>query len=131
MKARIGRTFRFSAAHYLPGHEKCGQTHGHNYRVEVSIVGEVRESGMVVDFGALKDLFKPVIDVVDHTNLNDNLLFLQGSPQPETTAEHLAWWFFRQFQDALKYIEGVYVERVRVYETEDCWAEASTDLEGA
>ena len=36
-----------------PGHPKCGQVHGHTYRVDVTIEGD-HNQGMVVDFNDLK-----------------------------------------------------------------------------
>ena len=48
-KARLG----FSAAHFIPSHEKCGRLHGHNYRVRLGVRGESDERGMVMDFGVL------------------------------------------------------------------------------
>ena len=43
---RISKIFTFEAAHYLPhvppGH-KCGQLHGHSYRLEIILQGELDE----------------------------------------------------------------------------------------
>ena len=50
----VFREFTFEAAHRLPnvapGH-KCARLHGHSFRVEVHVAGEVDEStGMLIDF---------------------------------------------------------------------------------
>ena len=37
---RLGITEFIDCAHFLPGHPKCGQVHGHTYKVEVVIEGE-------------------------------------------------------------------------------------------
>ena len=50
---RLGVTEYIDCAHFLPGHKKCGQLHGHTYRVEVVIEGEP-DRGMIVDFAELK-----------------------------------------------------------------------------
>lgn len=50
----------FSAAHYIPGHEKCSGIHGHTYFVrnlEIE-VADIGESGMSIDFGIIKTYFK-------------------------------------------------------------------------
>ena len=36
---RLGITEFIDCAHHLPGHAKCGQLHGHTYKVEVVIEG--------------------------------------------------------------------------------------------
>lgn len=60
--------------HLLPGHPKCGVPHGHTYRVDVEVEGEVR-NGMVIDFDLLKSALREVIRPFDHTNLNNLLAF--------------------------------------------------------
>lgn len=62
---RIGKTFRFDAAHFLPNvpdEHKCKRLHGHTYHVTVSIEGPVGfESGWVMDYGVLSAVVKPII----------------------------------------------------------------------
>ncbi len=51
----------FSAAHYIPGHEKCSGIHGHTYFVrdlEISVTDVLDEVGMSIDFGLIKGYFK-------------------------------------------------------------------------
>ncbi len=50
---RLGIAEFIDCAHFLPGHPKCGQLHGHTYKVEVTIEGE-QTGGMVIDFNELK-----------------------------------------------------------------------------
>lgn len=50
----------FAAAHYLPGHPKCGGIHGHTYcvknlRIPIEVLDEI---GMGPDFGLVKGYFK-------------------------------------------------------------------------
>jgi len=75
MQAELIRTFRFEAAHHLPnipeGH-KCRRVHGHSYRVDVHVTGEVDpRTGWVMDFGQIKRVVGPVLDGLDHRYLND------------------------------------------------------------
>lgn len=93
----VGKEFRFEAAHSLPhlpeGH-KCRNLHGHSYRFRVEIEGKVDERGFVIDYAEIKAAVQPIVDKLDHQNLND--LFAQA-----TTAENLAEWLFRQVEDKL------------------------------
>ena len=47
---RVGMRFTISAAHRLPGHGQCANIHGHTYRFDVELSGDVGSGGMVVDF---------------------------------------------------------------------------------
>jgi 6-pyruvoyltetrahydropterin/6-carboxytetrahydropterin synthase len=113
LRARIGRTYRFESAHYLPlvpdGH-KCKNLHGHNYRVEIIVQGEVDCRGFVKDFAEVDAEVVPLLRILDHRLLND----VEGLENP--TAEIIANWFLARI---------VGCERVRVYENDDCWAEVT------
>ena len=110
---RIGRTFRFESAHYLPhlaeGH-KCKNLHGHNYRVDVVVRGGIDGRGFVKDFAEIDAELGPLIKIVDHRLLNE----VQGLENP--TAEIIAAWFYDRITDC---------ESVRVYENDECWAEVT------
>ena len=71
---RLGVTEFIDCAHFLPGHAKCGQLHGHTYRVEVLIEGQP-SGGMIVDFAELKAQTREVLQQYDHRNWNDFLEF--------------------------------------------------------
>jgi 6-pyruvoyltetrahydropterin/6-carboxytetrahydropterin synthase len=58
----------FSAAHFLtlPGHV-CERLHGHNYRVAVTVDGElIPDTGFVIDFAVLKRAVRGLIEPLDH-----------------------------------------------------------------
>ena len=77
----------FSAAHFLPGHPKCGKTHGHNFQVLVTLESEqLNENGMVMDFAELKSFLEP--NLPDHKLLNDVMDLIP-------TSENLAWLFYQ------------------------------------
>lgn len=86
--ATIGRTFSFEAAHQLHKHHgKCKRLHGHTYSFTVFIEGRINENGMVIDFGELKQIVtQHVLDVLDHTLLNDSKLFDGHEPTAEVIA---------------------------------------------
>ncbi|MBV8546671.1 MAG: 6-carboxytetrahydropterin synthase [Acidobacteria bacterium] len=117
----------FSAAHRLnnPKYDadwnrrvygKCDNPrgHGHNYVIHVSVKGKIdAETGMVIDLKVLKDVVRRrVIDRVDHTNLNEDVDFLQGVIP---TAENLARAFWQQLAPAIT--EGA-LHEVALQETE-------------
>lgn len=75
MKAELIKTFRFEAAHSLdrlPEGHKCRRMHGHSYRLDVHLEGQVDPvSGMVIDFHEVVRLVKPLLELLDHQLLND------------------------------------------------------------
>ena len=105
----IFKEFTFDAAHWLPnvpaGH-KCGNMHGHTYRVVVGVEGEVDpHTGFVMDFGDLKAVVKPLIEWLDHSCLNDKLV----NPTAENIVEFM-WEVFTE-EDSLP------ISFVEVWET--------------
>jgi 6-pyruvoyltetrahydropterin/6-carboxytetrahydropterin synthase len=121
MRATIGKTFRLEAAHQLRHHDgKCANLHGHSYRVEVQIAGEIKgptgqsDEGMVEDFAAVRRAWEPLHRLLDHSNLND----VVPETYHPTTAENVA----RYLLDALS-VQGLDVSAIRLWETEGCWAE--------
>jgi len=83
----IGKTFKFEAAHWLPGHNKCGKMHGHTYKLTVEVEGEMSSrSGMVMDLHTLSDMVSNVIKNFDHSSLNEYFT----SPTCEKIAEAIA-----------------------------------------
>ena len=95
----IYREFTFEAAHRLPqvpaGH-KCARLHGHSYRVEVHVLGDVDETtGWVLDFGEISGAFQPLHDQLDHRYLNE----VAGLDNP--TSEVLARWIWRRLTGEL------------------------------
>ena len=95
----IFREFTFEAAHRLPnvpeGH-KCARLHGHSFRVELHVSGDVdNQSGWVMDFAELKAAFKPIYVQLDHNYLND----INGLENP--TSENIARWIWKELRPAL------------------------------
>ncbi|MCF6224839.1 MAG: 6-carboxytetrahydropterin synthase QueD [Xanthomonadales bacterium] len=104
----IFRVFQVEAAHHLPnvpaGH-KCARLHGHSFRVEVHVSGEVGEqSGWVMDFAELKQAFQPLYDQLDHNYLNE----IEGLENP--TSENLARWIWQKLQPVLPNVSKVIVQ---------------------
>ena len=57
----------FSAAHFITFNGNvCERLHGHNYRVAAEIEGPLDENQYVIDFIAVRDELKAIIDELDH-----------------------------------------------------------------
>lgn len=107
MKVRLTREFGFEAAHHLPrapeGH-KCRRLHGHSFRVEVSVEGEVDpETGWFLDYGVIRQVVEPLRMQLDHYCLND----IPGLENP--TSEVLAKWIWDRLVGALPQLHAVHV----------------------
>jgi 6-pyruvoyltetrahydropterin/6-carboxytetrahydropterin synthase len=94
MRARLTKDFFFESAQTLPkapaGH-KCSKMHGHSFKVEISVEGEVNpESGWVYDHALISGAMKPLVDLLDHAYLND----IPGLENP--TIELMAAWFWQK-----------------------------------
>lgn len=101
----IFKEFTFEAAHLLPnvpeGH-KCGRLHGHSYHVRLYLSGEVgKDTGWVMDFGELKDYFKPLYDRLDHRYLNE----IAGLENP--TSENIARWIWHELKPSMRLLSQV------------------------
>ncbi len=84
----LSREFIFDAAHRIIDYQgKCERLHGHTYHLKVTVKGNIRADGMVVDFAIIKRIVKEaVIDKLDHNYLND----LFKNP----TTENVAHWIY-------------------------------------
>lgn len=121
----------FDSAHFLAGYiGKCGNIHGHRWRVLLQVKAEAlredaQQRGMCVDFSILKDELKGMTDAYDHA-----LLIEKGTLKQKTmealaeegfsvielafrpTAENFAKHFYDLFRE-----KGYDVAAVQVYET--------------
>lgn len=121
----------FDSAHFLAGYDgKCGNLHGHRWRVLLTVQSETlredrQQKGMCVDFAELKKDLQTELDALDHV-----LIIEQGSLRESTmkalqeekfqvvempfrpTAENFARYFYELFT-----LKGYPVAKVEVYET--------------
>ena len=103
----VFREFTFEAAHRLPhvpeGH-KCSRLHGHSFRVEIRVRGDIDPAtGMVIDFAEIKAAFAPLLDRLDHYFLNE----VEGLDNP--TSENLAHWIWDRLIQPLPQLAEVVV----------------------
>jgi len=113
MRIAVFRRAHFNAAHRLFNEEwslekntevygLCSNPnyHGHNYELEVKVVGETDPvTGFLIDLKVLKDIIKVEIeDRFDHKNLNlDTEFFKEMNP----TAENICFVIWKLLKDAL------------------------------
>jgi 6-pyruvoyltetrahydropterin/6-carboxytetrahydropterin synthase len=143
---QITRRLEFDAGHRIPDHQsQCRHLHGHRYAIEITLAGSVidaagrPDNGMVMDFSEVKALARRhVVDVWDHAFLvwredHPVVEFLRTLPGHKTvvldsvpTAENLAREAFAILDPLYRdsYGNHVHLERVRLYETPNCWADA-------
>ena len=102
------KVFTFESAHFLPNvppEHKCRRLHGHTFRVEIHVQGEVGEdSGWVMDFADIGAAFKPLLDQLDHNFLNA----IEGLSNP--TSENLSRWIWQRLKPALPQLSRVVVQ---------------------
>ncbi len=99
MKTSLYKIFRLECAHSLPavpeGHP-CARMHGHSFTVTLHLRGEVDlETGWILDFGRVRELFEPLRSALDHHTLND----IPGLENP--TSEHLARFVYLRLKPVL------------------------------
>ncbi|AIF69732.1 6-pyruvoyl tetrahydropterin synthase [Palaeococcus pacificus DY20341] len=109
MRARIREKFKFEAAHAVAINGGLEEIHGHTYRLEVFVEGELKE-GYVMDFLELRRIVeREVIEKLDHKNLNR----LFNNP----TTENIALWIAERIREALPAESRLY--KVVLWEGDD------------
>jgi 6-pyruvoyltetrahydropterin/6-carboxytetrahydropterin synthase len=103
----IFKVFHIEAAHRLPnvpeGH-KCARLHGHSFKIELHVSGEIDpHTGWVMDFADIKAAFAPLYTQLDHHYLND----IEGLENP--TSECIAAWIWARLKPALPLLSEVVV----------------------
>jgi queuosine biosynthesis protein QueD len=104
---RLVKGFTFEAAHrlpHLPETHKCYRLHGHSFRVEVQVEGEIDpHTGWFMDYAEIKRAFEPLHERLDHNYLNE----VEGLENP--TSENLAVWIWQRLGPALPALVKVVV----------------------
>jgi 6-pyruvoyltetrahydropterin/6-carboxytetrahydropterin synthase len=128
MEAALTVKTHFSAAHRLAKPElsleenteiygKCARVngHGHNYHLEVSVVGQIdARTGMLVDLGALQGIIDElIIEPMDHTFLNKDIpYFTEVVP----TAENIALYIAQTLSSPIKKL-GAELDKIKLIES--------------
>ncbi|RXP61922.1 6-carboxytetrahydropterin synthase [Lutibacter sp. HS1-25] len=125
-KSAVTRKEHFNAAHRLHNNRwsdekntevfgKCNNPnfHGHNYELEVKIIGEIQEdTGYVIDTKILSDIIKVnILEKFDHKNLN---LDVEEFKVLNPTVENIAMVIYMILRPLL---EEKYELKIKLYET--------------
>lgn len=134
------RRIQFCAGHRVLGHEgHCQHCHGHNYVALLTAQApELDEIGRVIDFSVLKERLGAWIDASwDHCFIAYErdieviaaIASVHGSPvfllPMNPTAENMADYLLRTVGPSVLAGTGVTLVKVLLYETENCYAEAT------
>ena len=128
----LTRRAEFSASHFYHNPDwspeqnrrvfgKCNNPygHGHNYTLEVTVVGDVDPlTGMVVDLKQLKEILeREVLDLFDHRFLNKEVpAFATRNP----TTENIAVEIWKLLEPKINFGK---LYRIRLYETSDLFVD--------
>ena len=110
---------RFAAAHQLTMvGTKCENMHGHNWKIEVHVIGEnLDKAGVLVDFGVVKKHLANIMDMLDHKYLNELPTFENKQPSSENIAYLIPTELQPRIDDS-----AVSVSRVTAWESDDAAA---------
>ena len=112
----ISKQIELDAGHRVPLHaSKCKNLHGHRYAVQLTIDGQLisegSETGMVKDFGFVKELLNRVVhDPCDHSlilSVDDPMLPQMLFDPPDVTLSDLKAMIYTDFQSHVTFgIQG-------------------------
>lgn len=140
MKVKIGKDFKWEMSHRLTFHKgPCINIHGHSYKMRIELEGTLDENQMIMDFYDVHKIVQPYIDKLDHSFIVDGkdelmLNFLKENnfkyfEIPNfTTSEFMAIHFINVFKADFEKFSNLSLLRVRIYETEDAFAEVEVGL---
>ena len=96
--------------------------HGHNYMIEVTVLGEVDpKTGMVVNLFDLKRILLNVLEEFDHKNLNLDMPYFEDRIPTSENLARLLWTKLEMQKDI-----GA-LHAIRLYEDEDLYAEVTAE----
>ncbi len=110
---------QFAAAHRLENfYGKCEALHGHNWKVEVFLIGKnLDAAGLLMDFGVVKARTKELLEEIDHKYLNELAAFQDRNP----SSENLACYLYERL-GAIFNGDKVKIHRVNVWESDNSCA---------
>ncbi|MBF0103750.1 MAG: 6-carboxytetrahydropterin synthase [Deltaproteobacteria bacterium] len=101
---------------------RCTGIHGHDYRIEVHLTGDVsRETGMLINGFAVDEIVGTFISKhLDHKYLNQDIPFFSDHLP---TAEMIAFWVYSSLKASFP--SHVTLEKIVIFETPDLIVEYS------
>jgi 6-pyruvoyltetrahydropterin/6-carboxytetrahydropterin synthase len=112
-------TSQFAAAHQLGDLAGgCENLHGHNWKVDVYVMGEnLGKDGVLIDFRLVKETTRRVLDELDHRFLNETDPFRTLSPSSENIARYVYEALSRELNNP-----GIKVSRITAWESDSSCA---------
>ncbi|MBN9389879.1 MAG: 6-carboxytetrahydropterin synthase [Chloroflexi bacterium] len=110
--------FDFSAGHFITYKSECESIHGHNYRVEVQLAGDIGPDRYVYNFSDLKPVVKDECNQLDHRMLlamkNPLIEYRQTETEVEARFEKRRYVFPLE-EVALLPVENTTAEELAAY----------------
>lgn len=135
---KLTKVFRFETAHAIHGYNgQCKNIHGHSYVLHITVAGDepcndyIPAPGFLIDFKDLKKAGLEIVETLDH-KLVLSKDYLAAHPEIITHENLVTWDFEPTAENILLYArevfmrnlpEAVRVVQIRVYETENSYAE--------
>ena len=148
---KIGKVIQWDMGHRVLNHRSiCKGLHGHRYKAEICVEGELilesgtSEEGMVIDFADIKKTAQKLIqEKLDHAFMvwdedNELLEFFKHSKGhkpvivPFTpTAENVAAYIFNILNDKFSdvYKTGLHLQSIKLWETPSSYALYESEIE--
>jgi 6-pyruvoyltetrahydropterin/6-carboxytetrahydropterin synthase len=136
---KIIKEIQWDMGHRITNHHsKCRNLHGHRYKAEICLEGNIinikgsKMEGMVMDFGDIAKLaLERIYKVLDHGFIvweKDKILmkFFEENPNLKhiivpfvPTCENISIWIFNQIDSSIKdkYKTGLKLHSIRLWET--------------
>ncbi len=150
----VTKEVELHSAHHLEGYDgKCSLVHGHTYRVQVTVRGQIDlKSKMVVDFSELKHIMEEfIVQPFDHHDLNaagkvlkeqyagvdSNISILCDMFSKTPTAELMAIIIYDLIKDEIEKLQwegntkvrNIEFKSVKIWETATSFVEYTGDHE--
>lgn len=122
----VTKIFHFEAAHSLPDYKgACHNLHGHSYKLEVRVSGDIQaegeKRGMIIDFKDIKSIVNDkIVSKLDHAYLNDTY----PNPTAEVMIRDIGVKLYLEFNKM-----GIELQSVRLWETADSCAEYTPEFD--
>lgn len=123
MKMLVTTSANLEAAHCLKGkrysdeenikiYGKCSNLHGHNYKLFVTVSGEVQEDGMIINFKEMKEIIREkIVERFDHKYLNEVM-------QEVPTAENMCIVIWNILEGEFNVL-NIELYELKLYETDN------------
>jgi len=137
---KIAKDFYWEMGHRLYKYKGlCKNLHGHSYKMRVELEGTLNEKQMLMDYFDLSVIVQKIIEPLNHAFLceeDDEIVkeFLLKNNFKSvivpfiSTAENIASYLLNLLKEQLKIYNNIEKITVRLYETDDVYAEVSCVL---